>query len=99
MFTYLRVSAVLGVRCFVRAFSSCGEWGLPFSGGAWAPHCGSFSPCGARVLGTQAQQLRLTGLVAAQPVEILDQGSNLCALYWQADSYPLHHQGSPRSLI
>ena len=24
-----------------------------------------------------------------------DQGSNLCTLYWQADSQPLHHQGSP----
>ena len=24
-----------------------------------------------------------------------DQGMNLCPLYWQADSYPLHQQGSP----
>ena len=24
-----------------------------------------------------------------------DQGSNPCPLYWQADSQPLHHQGSP----
>ena len=24
-----------------------------------------------------------------------DQGSNPCALQWQADSQPLHHQGSP----
>ena len=24
-----------------------------------------------------------------------DQGSNLCLLHWQADSSPLHHQGSP----
>ena len=24
-----------------------------------------------------------------------DQGSNLCALHWQADSQPLRHQGSP----
>ena len=24
-----------------------------------------------------------------------DQGSNLRPLYWQADSYPLFHQGSP----
>ena len=31
------------------------------------------------------------------PVEceiFLDQGSNLCSLHWQVDSYPLHHQGS-----
>ena len=26
-----------------------------------------------------------------------DQGSNLCPLHWQADSYPLRHQGSPVS--
>ena len=25
-----------------------------------------------------------------------DQGSNLCPLHWQADSQPLHHQGSRR---
>ena len=25
-----------------------------------------------------------------------DQGSNLCALHWQADSQPLCHQGSPK---
>ena len=26
-----------------------------------------------------------------------DQGSNLCLLHWQADSYPLSHHGSPSS--
>ena len=26
----------------------------------------------------------------------LDQGSNLCPLYWRADSYPLCHKGSPK---
>ena len=26
----------------------------------------------------------------------LEEGSNLCALPWWADSYPLHHQGSPK---
>ena len=26
----------------------------------------------------------------------LDQGSNLCPLHWQADSYPLCHEGSPQ---
>ena len=25
-----------------------------------------------------------------------DQGSNPCPLHWQADSQPLHHQGSPK---
>ena len=28
-----------------------------------------------------------------------DQGSNPCPLHWQADSQPLHHQGSPRRLL
>ena len=28
-----------------------------------------------------------------------DQGSNPCPLHWQADSQPLHHQGSPLDLF
>ena len=28
-----------------------------------------------------------------------DQGSNPCPLHWQADSQPLHHQGSPHSIL
>ena len=28
-----------------------------------------------------------------------DQGSDPCPLHWQADSQPLHHQGSPRGLF
>ena len=28
-----------------------------------------------------------------------DQGSNPCPLHWQADSQPLHHQGSPPALF
>ena len=28
-----------------------------------------------------------------------DQGSNPCPLHWQADSQPLHHQGSPLSFF
>ena len=28
-----------------------------------------------------------------------DQGSNPCALHWQADSQPLRHQGSPTSVF
>ena len=27
---------------------------------------------------------------------LLDQGLNPCLLHWQADSYPLYHQGSPQ---
>ena len=28
-----------------------------------------------------------------------DQGSNPCPLHWQADSQPLHHQGSPGNML
>ena len=28
-----------------------------------------------------------------------DQGSNPCPLHWQADSQPLHHQGSPGNMF
>ena len=28
-----------------------------------------------------------------------DQGSNLCPLHWQADSQPLCHQGSPKTIL
>ena len=28
-----------------------------------------------------------------------DQGSNPCPLHWQADSQPLHHQGSPENFF
>ena len=38
-----------------RGYSSCGTW---------ASHCSGFSCCGAWALGTRAQQLWLTGLVA-----------------------------------
>ena len=39
------------------------------------------------------------GLSCSATCEIFpDQGLNLCPLYWQADSYPLHHQGSPLSV-
>ena len=30
---------------------------------------------------------------------LLDQGSNLCLLHWQADSYPLYHQGIVASVL
>ena len=29
----------------------------------------------------------------------LDQGSNLCLLHWQPNSYPLDHQGSPPTIL
>ena len=63
--------------------------------GARASHCRGLSCCGAQAPDTQAQQLWLTGLVAAACGIFPDQGSNPCPLHWQADSQPLRHQGSP----
>ena len=45
--------SVLGLCCFLRAFSSCSKWGLP-SRGAQAAHCSGFSCCKAWALGAQA---------------------------------------------
>ena len=43
--------AVLGLRCFVRAFSSCEEWAVLSGGGVWVSHYCSSSRCGLRALG------------------------------------------------
>ena len=50
-FIYLFL-ATLGLRCCVRAFSSCGEWGLLFTV-VCRLLCGGFSCCGAQALGAQ----------------------------------------------
>ena len=42
---------MLGLHCCAQAPSSCGEWGLLSSYGAWASHCSGFSCCGGRALG------------------------------------------------
>ena len=43
--------AVLGLRCCVRAFSSCEEWAVLSGGGVWVSHYCSSSRCGLRALG------------------------------------------------
>ena len=82
--------------------------GLLSSWGAQASPCGGFSCCGAQTLGhvgfssCKTRALRLGsvivmhGLCCSKAYRIsLDQGSNLCLLYWQADSLPLDDQESP----
>ena len=41
LFIYLCL-AVLGLRCCLWAFSSCGKRGATFHCSAWASHCGGF---------------------------------------------------------
>ena len=60
--------AVLGLRFCVRAFSSCGKWGVTLHRGARASHRRGLSCCGAQAPDAQAQQLWLTGLAAPRHV-------------------------------
>ena len=86
---------MLGLRFCARAFSSCGKRGH------------SSSRCAGLSL-SRPLLLRSTGSRRAGSVVVThgpscsaacgifpDQGSNPCPLHWQADSQPLHHQGSP----
>ena len=59
---FLNFLAALGLRCCVRAFSSCGEQGLHFVALRGLLICGGFSCCGARALGTQASVVVARGL-------------------------------------
>ena len=79
--------AVLGLRCYTRAFSSCGERGATLPCGVRASHCGGFSCCGAWTLGTWASVVVAHGLSCSAACGIfLDRGSNPCPLHWQVDS-------------
>ena len=52
-FIYLFLAA-LCLRCYLRAFSSCGAWGLLFLAVRGLRICGGSSCCGARALGAPA---------------------------------------------
>ena len=87
--------AALGLRFCARASSSCGKRG-PLSS-----LCAGLSL--SRPLLLRSTGSRRTGSVvvahgpscSAACGILPDQGSNSCPLHWQADSQPLHHQGSP----
>ena len=93
-FIYLFM-AVLGLRFCARAFSSCGKWGHSSS------RCTGLSL--SRPLLLRSTGSRHSGSVIAAHGPSCsaacgifpDQGTNPCPLHWQADSQPLHHQGSP----
>ena len=86
--------AVLSPHFCARAFSSCSKRGplfitvrgpLTIAASLVVEHrlqTRRLSNCGSR-----AQLLCACGIFP-------DQGSNPCPLHWQADSQPLHHQGS-----
>ena len=64
-----------------------------------ASHCGGFSCCRAWALRRATSVVVVQGHCCSATRRIfLDQGSNLCPLHWQVDSYPLDHQGNPQFL-
>ena len=71
--------SVLGLHWCRQAFSSCGKLGVLY--------------CRARALDCTQWYMELSCTVAYGIVS--EQGSNLCLLHWQADSYPVDSQGSP----
>ena len=60
----------------------------------WSSHCGGFSCCRVQALGCSDSAVVVHELSKACEI-FLDQGSNPCSLYWQMDSWPLDHRGSP----
>ena len=79
------------------AFSGWSEWEIFF-----VAACGLLIMVTSLDLGRVGSVAATRGLVVAHGPScrlacgvFLDQGSNLCPLHWQADSHPLHHQGSP----
>ena len=91
---------------------SCSEQGLLSGCAVRASHGCDFSCCGAQALGKRPSVVVACGLQSTGSVVVanglscpescgvfLDQGLNLCLLYWRADSLPLSHQGSPDQQI
>ena len=87
-FLMLFILVALALHCCTQAFSSFGKQGLLF-----VAVCGLLI---AVVFPDVKRRLWAHRLSCSAACGIFpDQGSNLCPLHWQADSLPLHHQGSP----
>ena len=93
---FLLFMAVLGLCFCARAFSSCGKRG-PLFIAVRRP-----LTIAASLVGSTGSRRAGSAIVAHGPScsaacgIFPDQGSNPCLLHWQADSQPLHHQGSPK---
>ena len=86
--------AALGLHCCRQAFSGC----IPKQGQLFAHTSFSLQwlfSLQSTALGTGASVVVAHELSCSAACRIFpDQGSNLLPLTWQADSYPLYHQGS-----
>ena len=90
--------AALGPRWFVWAFSSCGEQGLLFAAVHELLAAVESLVMERELQGAWASVVTALRLSCSVARGILpDQGLNLCPLHWEADYYPLHHQGSSSS--
>ena len=84
------------VFVFVRGLSL-----VAASGGHSSSRCTGLSPSQPLLLRSTGSRRTGSVIVAHGPCcsaacgTFPDQGSNPCLLHWQADSQPLHHQGSP----
>ena len=97
-----------GLCCCRQAFSSCREWGLFFvtvcklliaMASLVAEHRLKVpGPQQLQHIGSVAVALKFQSTSSAYGI-LQDQGSNSCPVCWQADSYPLHHWGSPNSVL
>ena len=76
--------AVLHLHCCPRAFSSCEEWGLLFSG-AWASARDGFSCCRAQALGCSVVVEHSFSCSIACGI-FSEQVLNPCPHHWQVDS-------------
>ena len=91
----------LGLHCCTWAFCSCGEQGLLSSCGVQLSHCGDLCSAGSRGSGFSSCSCRVDWApehsLSSCPMAcgiFPDQGSKLCPLHWQVNSYALYHRGS-----
>ena len=76
-----------GLHCCSWLFSGCS---------AQASYCGGAFCGGAQAVQCMGSVVVACGLSCPEACKIFtDQGSNPCPLLWQAEFYPLYHQGSP----
>ena len=91
--------AVLGLRLCARAFSSCDKQGPLF-----ITVGGPLTVAASLVAGHRLQMHRISSCGSRAQLlrsmwDLPSQGLNPCPPHWQADSQPLHHQGSPTTVL
>ena len=100
-FIYLFIFGCAGSSSPCEGFLQLWQGGATPHRGARASHHRGLSPSRPHLLRSTGSRRAGSATVAHGPSRSAacgifpDQGSNPCALHWQADSQPLRHQGSP----